>query len=62
MANSPCVDAVISFSPPITITVPVSYSLSARYFSARSAYLADVAVPWNNTAAMLPLESRAAIL
>ena len=40
--------AVTSASPPNTRTVPASYSASLSYFSAKSAYLAAVAVPTKN--------------
>jgi hypothetical protein len=42
--------------------VPTSYSLSARYFSAKSAYRAAVAVPLKILAVIFADESLAAIL
>ena len=41
---------VISASPPKHTTVPASISSSVVYFSAKSAYFADVAVPSKLTA------------
>jgi hypothetical protein len=51
---------VHSASPPeaTTTTVPVEYSLSVVYFSAKSAYRAAFAVPENTFAVRLPEESR----
>ena len=42
--------ASTSFSPPKHTTVPASSSSAVSYFSAKSAYCANVAVPWNVTA------------
>src|SRR6056300_1055738 len=39
--------AVVSASPPTVITVPGKYASSVVYFSAKSAYCADVASPLN---------------
>lgn len=61
-ALCPIEQAVTSFSPPMETTVPTSYSASARYFSARSAYLAAVAVPLKILAVIFADASLAAIL
>ena len=62
IALSPELQAVTSFSPPTEITVPTSYSASVKYFSAKSAYLAAVAVPLNKLAVRSPAPSLAAIV
>jgi hypothetical protein len=62
LVSSSIVVIVISLTPPNTTTVPGSYSESASYFSAKSAYRACVAIAVITLAEKLPDEFLATIV